>query len=92
MARNAKNTRMCAGCRTHNVCSELIRIYKTADGTVSVSFSGEKCGGRGLYICKSEKCLEMIVKRKSISRSMKCELPSEVYESIEEFVKLKDVE
>ena len=92
MARNAKNTRMCAGCRTHRDSSELIRIYKTSDGEVSVSFSGEKKGGRGLYVCRSKKCLDMIVKRKSILRSFKCELPSEVYESIEEIVKPEDME
>lgn len=92
MARNVKNTRMCAGCRSRKDRSELIRVYKTSEGDVSLSVSGQCRGGRGIYICREEKCLEQAVKKKSFSRSLKCELPSELYYSIEQFVKQKNME
>ncbi len=92
MARKEKNTRMCAGCRQCKIRSELIRIYKLSDGSISASFNNSFDGGRGLYICPNEKCFEMAVKKKSFSRSFKCELPESVYAQIEKFVKPEDVE
>ncbi|MBR5508233.1 MAG: YlxR family protein [Clostridia bacterium] len=92
MARKAKNTRMCVGCRQCMERSELIRIYKLPDGSISASFKNSRDGGRGLYICPTKKCFEMAVKKKSFTRSFKCELPQSVYAEIEEFVKPKDME
>ncbi len=92
MARKAKNTRMCAGCRQCMERSGLIRIYKLPDGSITASFTNSRDGGRGLYICPTEKCFEMAVKKKSFTRSFKSELPQNVHAEIEKFVKSKDME
>ena len=86
MARNAKNTRMCAGCRGRFDKSALVRIGRCSDG-ISVSAPNEHSEGRGVYICCSLKCLELAMKKKSFSRSFKCEIPNALQFELENYVK-----
>ena len=86
MARNAKNTRMCSGCMARRDKTELICIYKSAD-EVKIGAPSQKTSGRSVYICFSQDCMEKSIKRKWISRSLKCELPHDFYEKLREFFK-----
>jgi predicted RNA-binding protein YlxR (DUF448 family) len=38
--------------------------------------------GRGAYICRDKKCVEMAIKKKALNRSFKCEVPKEIYEKL----------
>lgn len=75
--------RQCVGC--HNMVSkrEMIRVIKTSDGQIILDATGKK-NGRGAYICNSRECLEKAIKSRSLERSLKAAIPSEIYDSLKE--------
>lgn len=75
--------RQCVGC--HNMVSkrEMIRVIKTSDGQIMLDVTGKK-NGRGAYICNSRECLEKAIKSRSLERSLKAAIPSEIYDSLKE--------
>lgn len=73
--------RLCMGCNTSKNKSELARIVKNKEGQIFLDKTG-KANGRGAYICNSTQCLEKAMKSKRISRSLSCEIPQEVYDSL----------
>ena len=75
--------RQCVGC--HNMVSkrEMIRVIKTSDGQIMLDATGKK-NGRGAYICNSRECLEKAIKSRSLERSLKAAIPSELYDSLKE--------
>lgn len=91
MGRNAKNTRMCAGCRTRCDKSQLVRICRHGED-ITIAAHGEHIEGRSVYICRSQKCLETAIKRKSFARSLKCEIPSLLQNTLLNYVKSLDME
>jgi len=56
---------------------------RSPEGEVSLDLTGKK-SGRGAYICPNPDCLKKARKTRKISRSLKCEIPEEVYEQLEE--------
>ena len=86
MARNPKNTRMCASCRTRCDKSQFIRVTKTKDGIV-VTDATSHVEGRSIYLCTSEKCIDTAIKKKAISRGLKCEIDPEIFERIQKALK-----
>lgn len=80
MPNNPKNLRKCAVCREHADKSELIRVVKTADG-VKIDVAG-KTDGRGAYIHKDAKCVELAKKRKVLNYQFKTDVPDEVYDEL----------
>ena len=38
--------------------------------------------GRGAYICADMNCLNKAIKSKGLERSLKCQIPSDVYEAL----------
>ena len=79
--RNPKNTRTCAGCGKKSDKTEFIRIGKDDDGNISVG-----SGGRGAYLCKSEKCLNAAIKKKRISAILRSAVSDEVYSQISDII------
>ena len=80
--------RKCIGCNEMKNKKEMIRILKTPEGEFVVDATGRK-NGRGAYICPLE-CLGKAMKNKGLSRSLKAEIPSEVYEQLKEaFAKIE---
>lgn len=75
-------TRQCLGCSEHRPKNELLRVVRAPDGTVSLDFTGKK-SGRGAYICKNAACLKQAQRRRSLSRSLECEIPDEVFAAME---------
>lgn len=73
--------RQCIGCREMKNKKEMIRVLKTSEGAVELDATGKK-NGRGAYLCISKECLEKAVKSHGLERSLKTEIPSEVYESL----------
>lgn len=81
--------RKCLGCGEMFPKKELVRVVKTKTGeengvetyTVSLDKTG-KAAGRGAYICKKAKCLEMAVKAKRLQRAFECQIPEEIFQKM----------
>lgn len=73
--------RQCTGCGERKEKKNLIRIIRTPEEKIQVDFTGKK-NGRGAYICNSADCLRLAQKRHALSRSLKTEIPAEVYEEL----------
>ena len=78
--------RMCSVTRERFPKQELLRVVKTPEGTIEIDITG-KVNGHGAYIKKDLAVLEQAKKTKALSRALECEIPSEVYEKIEEIIK-----
>ncbi|MDE7398832.1 MAG: YlxR family protein [Oscillospiraceae bacterium] len=74
--------RKCVGCGEMIGKKEAVRIVRDKDGNISIDPTGKK-SGRGAYICKDKSCLEQAQKGKKLERSFKCQIPAEIYETIE---------
>ncbi|MFV0464774.1 MAG: RNase P modulator RnpM [Lachnospiraceae bacterium] len=83
MANKKIPMRQCVGCREMKPKKELIRIIRTSEDTMEVDFSGKK-NGRGAYICPSRECLNKAVKTKGLERSLKMQVPEEIFNEFEE--------
>ena len=78
--------RMCSVTRERFPKNELLRIVKTPEGTIEVDLTG-KVNGHGAYIKKDLEVLDKAKKSKALNRALECEIPSEVYDKIEEIIK-----
>lgn len=74
--------RQCTGCREMKNKKEMMRVLKTGEGETLLDTTGRK-NGRGAYLCYSLECLEKARKNKGLERSLKTEIPQEVYERLE---------
>ena len=95
---NPCKIRLCAGCRALFPRQTMIRIMAVrAKGPIvkhpthpSVCWfaPGESSGnyqGRSAYLCPHQDCLAIAIKRKSLNRSLKCTLPSDMLEKLSEY-------
>ena len=71
------------GCNERCPKNALLRVVRDPEGNVSLDFTGKK-SGRGAYICKNAACLKKAQKTKRLSRVLECEIPDEVFASMEE--------
>ena len=76
-------TRRCTGCGEHFPKNTLIRVLRIPEGEVVLDMTGKK-SGRGAYICKSAACLKKARKGKRIEHSLECIISDELYEKMEE--------
>lgn len=76
-----KPLRRCMGCNNSKEKNELLRIVKSQDGTIELDLTGKK-NGRGAYICKSEECLNKVIKSKRLERVFEKTIDEDVYESL----------
>ena len=77
--------RTCIGCNSKKEKKDLIRVVKNKDGEISIDLTGKK-DGRGIYLCKSEECLNKAIKNKRISRTFEMEIDQNIYENLREFI------
>ena len=86
--------RMCAGCREMKEKTDLVRVVKAPDqkdeagnvmatGAISLDLTGKK-PGRGAYVCKNLDCLKAARKARRFERAFSCQIPAEVYDTMEE--------
>lgn len=73
--------RQCTGCREMKPKNDMFRIIKTPEGDICLDKTGRK-NGRGAYICANPDCFNKAVKQKGIERTLKTEIPSDIYEMI----------
>ena len=82
MASNKKQPqRRCTACNEQKDKKDLLRIVRTTEGTVEVDETGKK-NGRGAYICKSEECLNKLIKSKRLESIFEMKIDDSVYEEI----------
>ncbi|HHW25288.1 MAG TPA: YlxR family protein [Clostridiales bacterium] len=74
--------RRCVGCGESFPKKMLLRVVRSPEGVVSLDLTGKK-SGRGAYICKNVQCLRKARKAKRLERNLECEIPDEVYASLE---------
>ena len=78
--------RQCVGCREMKAKKELIRVVRSPEGEVNLDFKG-KLPGRGAYVCPNAACLTKARKARALERAFSVQLPSQVYEALEEQMK-----
>lgn len=74
--------RKCVGCGEMIGKKGAVRVVRDKEGNISIDPTGKK-SGRGAYICKDKNCLEQARKGRKLERSFKCQIPAEIYETIE---------
>ncbi len=74
--------RRCVGCGIMADKRLMYRVAKAPDGGLFLDRSGRK-NGRGAYICRNRECLRKAMKTHGLERSLKVQIPQEVYESLE---------
>lgn len=80
---------MCVVCRNKFPKEKLVKIVKNADG---IKFDKEcKVNGRGLYICRAEKCIKDAIKRRAVNKAFRCVCPDEIYKELENFDEFNEV-
>lgn len=61
--------------------SELFRIVRTPEGQVLVDLKG-KVNGRGAYLSKSKKAIDVAKKKKILDKKLEVNVPDEIYEEL----------
>ena len=79
-------SRKCLGCMESFPKKELIRLVRSPEGEISLDFTGKK-SGRGAYICQNITCFSKAKKAKRFEKNLECEIPEDVYASLEEELK-----
>lgn len=74
--------RKCIACNEHKTKDQLIKVVKNKSGEINIDTSGE-LNGRGAYICKNKECINKTIKNKQLNRSLKCNVPEEIYQELE---------
>ncbi len=65
--------RTCIACRKITGKRELVRLVRTADGTVEVDASGKKTG-RGAYLCRTWQCWQSGLKGGRLEHALRAAL------------------
>lgn len=74
--------RKCIGCNQMKNKKEMLRVIKTSENEIVLDTTG-KANGRGAYLCFSKECLKNAIKSKGLERSLKMQIPKEVYDKLE---------
>lgn len=75
--------RKCVGCGEMKAKKEMVRVIKTPENEILIDMTGKK-NGRGAYICSSQQCLLKAFKGRGLEKSLKQQVPKEIYESLKE--------
>lgn len=77
--------RTCCVCRQKKCKKDLLRF--TLDvGQVKINEGKQKIFGRSAYVCKCEECLTQAIKKRSLNRAFKREVPKELYEDLTKYL------
>ena len=76
-----KPMRRCVGCGISKEKSELIRVIRDTEGNIRLDPTG-RANGRGAYVCRDEKCLEMAIKKKGLERTLRVSVPEEIADDL----------
>ena len=80
MTQQYEPQRMCCFCRYRKPQASLIRIV-SADKGLFICLSGHK-SGRSAYVCRDEKCISGMIRKKTLDRSFGARFGDAVYEKL----------
>lgn len=66
----AEPVRTCIGCRRAASKRKLVRLARRPDGHVVIDAANRETG-RGAYLCPASECLEIALKRGTLSRAFR---------------------
>lgn len=75
--------RLCVVCHSVGAKRELLRIVRSPDGEVSIDPTGKK-PGRGMYVCKTQECLEKAIKEKKLEKALRVSVDDETRQTLTE--------
>ena len=78
-----KQERRCVACRQSKQQNEMLRIARVND-KYSID-EKNALGGRGAYICKDKKCMDLTIKKRLLNRAFKTNLDVSIYEALGEY-------
>lgn len=78
-----KQQRKCVACREVKNQSDMLRITKI--GEDYFLDTKQKLGGRGAYVCKTQACIDLTIKKRLLNRSYKCNVSTSIYELLGEY-------
>ena len=81
--------RQCLGCREMKPKRELVRVVRSPAGDISLDFRG-KAPGRGAYVCRDAQCLKKAIRAKALECAFSAQIPSEIYERLEQEMEAGD--
>jgi len=73
--------RMCVACRKRSDRHRLLRIVKPKEGDVRIDLKGN-IEGRGAYVCKEHKCLDIAQKKRALNRALRCEIEDSLFNQL----------
>lgn len=73
---------MCLGCGTRQPKGELIRIVRLPDDGKIVTDQTGRLNGRGCYVCRKQECMDVIIRKKKLSRALDTEVSRETVERL----------
>ncbi len=73
--------RTCIVCRRLRPKPELLRIARRSDGSLAFDALA-RLGGRGAYLCREQKCIDMLQKRKGLDRAFRRSIPADIYRTL----------
>lgn len=76
-----KPERRCIACNEKREKNDLLRIVRTPEKNIEIDLTGKK-NGRGAYICKSEECLNKLIKSKRLEKTLEIEIKNDFYEEL----------
>ena len=68
--------RTCIACRSSAGKRDLIRIVRTASGSIEVDETGKKAG-RGAYLCEKRDCWDLALKKDRLAAALRTGLTNE---------------
>ena len=78
--------RTCIVCRNKFPQAELIRITHSKNDEFKIN--EKNASGRSNYICFNQNCIKQCVSKKILSKKIKKQVPEEVYQELEKYIKL----
>ena len=78
-----KQERRCVACRECKQQNDMLRIARIQNEYLIDIYN--KLGGRGAYVCKDRKCIDLAIKKKLLSKSFKTNLNNEIYLKLGEY-------
>ncbi len=77
----SKPQRTCISCGTETDKRELVRIVRSADGTLAIDLKG-KANGRGAYLCYKAQCWEKALKKDKLEHAFKSKIEESSLDSL----------
>ena len=78
--------RMCIACRKMFPQNELIRVVANIKTGLIETDIHKKKFGRGAYVCKSQQCINRVIKSHGFERYLKCAPSENLYEQTEDMI------